>query len=339
MHAEFADWYRFVSIDPKETDLKSRWAAAEGFSKKASADDLLDAARVFYGRSTRDPTFVQRFTASFKHSIDELSARVAKTELPLLAGASLAATFGPADMKGTVAALSLVCAHFCTQRTAPIADIVRVAREYLSSLSAGLRKATPVGLPKPSRFESESAAALETLRKAIQAGGAPATWVDPLTNVLGPWRQALVSVFEWAQGKEKQHNLRSEESDVLWWLFAEHSRDMQILFDDLQPPAIVLVAAKEMADLTRTFPGPYAAHAFLDKAVRGELFQTRQRLQARRLSRWRTPSQRAHLNGARPLRPPDPRSTHWLICVPHAWPSRKQSSPVERRLGTESSPI
>jgi hypothetical protein len=62
--------------------------------------------------------------------------------------------------------------------------------------------------------------------------------------------------------------MRHEESDVLWWLFAEQSRDLRTPLIELKASA-PLIAAKEMADLTRTLPGPYAARAFLDKAVRG----------------------------------------------------------------------
>src|SRR5205085_2233156 len=65
-----------------------------------------------------------------------------------------------------------------------------------------------------------------------------------------------------------QHQaMRQEESNVLWWLYGAQSRDLEVPFVTLKSAASI-VLGKELADLAGTLPGPYAARAFLDKAVR-----------------------------------------------------------------------
>ena len=60
----------------------------------------------------------------------------------------------------------------------------------------------------------------------------------------------------------------TEESNMLWWLFAEHSRDENRRWDVLPFPASVLKIGKELADLTEIIPGPPSAMAFLDRVCR-----------------------------------------------------------------------
>lgn len=60
----------------------------------------------------------------------------------------------------------------------------------------------------------------------------------------------------------------SEESNMLWWLISETSRDMNQRWSEMPVSMACTLAAKELADLTRIIPGPIAARAFLDRVVR-----------------------------------------------------------------------
>ena len=60
----------------------------------------------------------------------------------------------------------------------------------------------------------------------------------------------------------------AEETNALWWLFSETSRDLKQRLSGLPVGAACLVTGKELADLTRIVPGHLAARAFLDRAVR-----------------------------------------------------------------------
>jgi hypothetical protein len=69
-------------------------------------------------------------------------------------------------------------------------------------------------------------------------------------------------------GLQGELALVSEETNILWWLVSESSRDLKKTWLEIGVPATAIVAGKEMADLTRVIPGPVAALAFLDKIVR-----------------------------------------------------------------------
>jgi hypothetical protein len=60
----------------------------------------------------------------------------------------------------------------------------------------------------------------------------------------------------------------SEESNILWWVFGESSRDLQVRWSQLSLPHIALVSGKELSDLSRISPGPAAAFALLDRITK-----------------------------------------------------------------------
>jgi hypothetical protein len=67
---------------------------------------------------------------------------------------------------------------------------------------------------------------------------------------------------------ERELRIVGEETNMLWWLISECSRDRNESWKALRLPATSIIAGKELADLTRVIPGPVAAAAFLDRVVR-----------------------------------------------------------------------
>jgi GTPase-associated system-like protein len=65
-----------------------------------------------------------------------------------------------------------------------------------------------------------------------------------------------------------QFPIVSEESNMLWWLISETSRDVNQRWSGMPLGMACVVAGKELADLTQIVPGPFAARAFLDRAIR-----------------------------------------------------------------------
>ncbi len=60
----------------------------------------------------------------------------------------------------------------------------------------------------------------------------------------------------------------SEESNLLWWLISETSRDVNKRWNEMPLGMACVLTGKEIADLTQIIPGPIAARAFLDRAIR-----------------------------------------------------------------------
>jgi hypothetical protein len=67
---------------------------------------------------------------------------------------------------------------------------------------------------------------------------------------------------------ERELTIVGEETNMLWWLVSECSRDRNQSWKKIGLPATAIIAGKELADLTRLVPGPVAAPAFLDRVVR-----------------------------------------------------------------------
>ncbi|MGH7747454.1 MAG: GTPase-associated system all-helical protein GASH [Candidatus Dormibacteria bacterium] len=67
---------------------------------------------------------------------------------------------------------------------------------------------------------------------------------------------------------KRELEIVGEETNMLWWLVSECSRDLNKPWKQVGHPAAFIIAGKELADLTRVMPGPVAALAFLDKITR-----------------------------------------------------------------------
>src|SRR5262249_6592381 len=93
MHPDFADWYRRIEIDPKADELQKRWQAIEAFHQKATATDLADATRVFFGMAPGSQGFLAKYRTEFKATDDAFPMRDNDAELQVLAGATLAKNF------------------------------------------------------------------------------------------------------------------------------------------------------------------------------------------------------------------------------------------------------
>ena len=63
-------------------------------------------------------------------------------------------------------------------------------------------------------------------------------------------------------------DLVGEESNVLWWVFGERSRDTDERWSGCTVSKCALMAGKELSDLTRIVPGPAAAAALLDRVLK-----------------------------------------------------------------------
>src|ERR1043166_8026517 len=141
--------------------------------------------------------------------------------------------------KGAVlAALALLCPSVQTLRPAPpVPSIPELAAVRLAEQATN-------------RYNAAEALTGEDALRPFEA--------------LGPQQAALTAEL---RRMKRGLELATEEINMLWWLFAEHSRDGRKRWTELKASA-ALMGAKELADLTRLIPGPLAAKAFLDRVIR-----------------------------------------------------------------------
>ncbi len=261
MHKDFADWYRACSLQPSANELRARWSGIEKFANDSVSSDIADMTRLLYGFHIAQETFINRFREAFKTADESFPMRDNDAELRVLAGATLVkhfdfATFGPA------CALALNCASYAGIRRPPVEDFLEQARSYLYNKSASLRQQSPLKRPN----EETLTGVVEDLKSACQSNELTKL-AEPLLKALRSIEGKLNELITYSDSLRIEQELRREESDVLWWLVGGHSRDLKLPFSDMKHPASCLIVGKELADLARLLPGPFAAEAFLSAVL------------------------------------------------------------------------
>ena len=238
MHKDFAEWYRSAGIEPNSEALPKRWAAIEEY--EVGPAEVVSLTQLFYELGEPKEEFIAAFRGPFQKADAAFPMRGNDREMIVLAGAELVGVIERASRDvADLAALSLVCAGAQNLRPGPaVPEIPELAARCLSE------RATSRALPDT---ESNGGELCEAISK-----------LEAPHNLLAVELQKLQ--FELA--------IVAEETNMLWWLVSEHSRDLNRAWRKLPVSARCLVAGKELADLTRVIPGPIAATAFLDRVIR-----------------------------------------------------------------------
>lgn len=265
MHKNFADWYNAVSLHPDAQTLDARWKAVEVLAGRLKTAQVPGLIRVFFSLPGADQ-FMDEIRKAAWDEDKTFLANGDRKELAVLAGAVIAQTVTNSSAKADAAALAVSCVDAQGLRKTPrLQGVVDEAMRYLAEESVRTRTIdeTPVA--------DVNAAALT---KLIEAKGGVA--VSDWNNL---W-SAIEVVFKEMLSQYAQHtksiNLalsdvlrrQREESDILWWLFSEHTLDGTKAFRDLTIAEACFWGARDLAELTRFQPGPFAAPAFLHKMLR-----------------------------------------------------------------------
>lgn len=232
MHIDFADWYRITEVEPNGSILEARWEGVVKAGASNGIEEIFDFVRLFYGRPLRENSSLPAFQAKFKEADSTFRMKDNNLELQVLAGATLVYMLenGPSKFRDVVALATV--AAFCQglRNQVIIPDVVNQAKNYLRDKSSHLRKAQELTYLKDS--------APEAIKQTV--------------NVL-----------------IHQQRMRQEESDILWWLFGECSRDLNQKFSEINYPAATIIMGKELGDLVVVPPGPLPAETFLTKMLKG----------------------------------------------------------------------
>jgi hypothetical protein len=280
-----------AAIEPQPDVLQRRWEAIQGIVYAMDVADGLELVRLFHASPRTNPRFVARFRDAFKACDLAFPMRDNDAELQVLAGTTLVSLLD--DRGGAVADVAALATAAADSRGLRpgdrIPDMLRHARAYLAERSAALR--APRAIPMMPRPKLDVDAMLEPLRSAAQARQTrdpgfegmlePVHAPGPpkLTPAFEIFDQALRSVAaavaevtgaagQAAEELARRLRLQHEETNILWWLFGEHSRDLGRRMASLPLAAACLVAGKELADLTEVVPGPLATAGVLDRMLR-----------------------------------------------------------------------
>jgi hypothetical protein len=246
MHELFFDWYRLVKIDVKEEELIKRWKGIEAFFEKRDPNSELEIVRLYYGKPPKDPGFLEGYQKIFKQQDETFPMRENDLMVKVLAGTSIVFCLQNVKELADKVALATVCPDYQGLfRENPLLDIVEIARKHIEAQS----------------LQNRSRHVLPQITIPDISGNIPP---EKLSSV-------IVNIMTYTNNTISELNtyleIEREESNVLWWLFAEYSNDLNRRMAELDPSVASLVAGKELADLTCISPGLFSAEAFLDKIV------------------------------------------------------------------------
>jgi hypothetical protein len=229
------DWYRIAGLQPDAEAMPKRIAAIEKYG--ADANSLILLARLFYGIGEPNADFLSAWRLAIQQEDTLFSNRGNEVELAVLAGAKLIEIMYSSSTLSEMASLAVACTSCQKLRTNPsVPEIPELAIKCLSQQTA--ERSSVYAARKNSELSS------------ILAESAVPALIQEIANMQAELR------------------LVTEESNILWWLFAEHSREENVHWNQLEFPAVLLMIGKELADLTVVLPGPAATLAFLDKVAR-----------------------------------------------------------------------
>jgi len=267
MHPMFPDRYRLVNMNPDGELLKKRWTAVERTAAKAKPDLLLDLVNLVFARAPKAPASVGEFCAFIRQEDAAFPLRDNELELRVLAANVLVAAWAePSSHKAdSLALLTTTAALRGVRPMNEFREYLDEARAYLASESSSVREfELPDNVPELPKYVDE-------LGKVSGSGGDVAT----LTKHAHALFEALIrdagSCLQAAQEAvvDVRHGMKValEESNILWWVFGESSRDLDKPLAEIHDPYVAFVIAKEMADLTTLLPGPRNTRALLGRAL------------------------------------------------------------------------
>lgn len=293
MHRLFADWYRMVDPDPSPEALSRRWTCVETLAQRLTPTTVLDVVAAFLNAPGKTWTSgvgksSQAFVDVFKGADSSFPVEGNAELLRVMLGAVAACVInGGADRLATVCALALRtsrCQGAVSGLVKPASVLVE-AESFLSQRGAS-KRAGAMAPPVDIRALKGKQIKVDTKRPVVADAGefgaanandkALAGSIEALATTVEQLRAMVVDLQEQANVAVQALQARvsdpaipvlKEETEVLWWLFAERSVDLDCGFTALPNPGGALIVAKELADRTRVLPAPPSAPAFIRRAL------------------------------------------------------------------------
>ncbi|MDX2149484.1 MAG: GTPase-associated system all-helical protein GASH [Bryobacteraceae bacterium] len=267
MHRNFADWYHFVSVRADGPTLVARWRAVESFANGLKLSDVPSLARMFYCRPTPAP-FKDGLCDAAKAEDAAFLMENNERELSVLAAGAIAHILSqePSSRSDAVA-LGVTCMEAQgLRKTGRIQGIVDEASRYLAKESVRVRT---IPGERVNEFDATSflsqLTAMKTSVPQTDTNALLAGLESACKSLLGSVKSYTESINQALEGVQGGYR---EQTDIVWWLFSEHTLDGMRAFSEMAVGEACLRGARDLDQLTQILPGPFAAPAFLKKMLR-----------------------------------------------------------------------
>jgi len=242
MHRDFAEWYRSAGIEPDGEMLTKRWTAIDAF--EPTADQVVALVKLFFKLTAPTEAPIDGFIEALQVADPAFKIKDNQHEISVLAGAELIDVIDRgSNALAIFSGLAILSAAAQNLRTdVPVREIPEIAARLMAERSI-------------CRFSPDHVdtgfGVNKSLYDALVALGAPhSDLAKQLTELELRLAEAL------------------EESNMLWWIFSEYSRDNSQPWGTFPVPAVAIMSGKELADLSGLAPGPPSALAMLHRVLK-----------------------------------------------------------------------
>jgi len=267
MHISFSDWYRAAAIKLEPEELKRRWQIVEALGKKLELIEALELLRIADDLPQKKQSYQEDLTKRAQEIDPTFSARNNQLELSILSGAVLIQLLSDgSSLLGDQIGLAVVaatCRGFVVAKLPHQSDMGGAAQSYLAS------RAHEIRLTDESEFSGKS---IEGIDQAVKTFIESVGWQNnphqkSFESVINLLKMAFNIQSKQIERLEYELRLQREETNILWWLLGEHSRDFNCPISELDTGVAAIVMGKELADLINLRPGPRSAQGFLHRML------------------------------------------------------------------------
>jgi hypothetical protein len=267
MNKYFSDWYREVNLEFDEPTLEKRWEGIEALTSKISKvyESVLEIVKVFLGLPNKGESFIDKLCENFKKTDATFPMRSNNNELKVLSGATIVQLI---ETKSTdfasLVSLAVLCGGFQSSRKVLLNDVFLIAQQHLKTASLEMRQAINHVNHKINKIDLNNE--LIELKKNIEGNLFPNSQAQ-FEAIFKKIISSINSISATHAGFENTILLQQEEMDILWWIINKTSKYFLKSFVELGFYSSILVIPKELADITKILPGPYAANIFIDSML------------------------------------------------------------------------
>jgi len=257
MDINLADLYQAATIPISAEDFKLRQSGFDAAAEELSDDRLVDCCRAYYGWSN-GTTNLDWFLSAFRND-PPFTMAANKREASMLAGALL---FQQLLAGNAVAGLAVVSSSVQGRRTPAVPGI---DTEFFSTglKNLAIEKASSLNYNTTFKPLGETAVTKEKILEDNTLPMIAANIVGGLTDSHNASKNAFAEIHTLLSTMANDLATAREQLAMLWWFTGGWSRQLNQSFADLGGPLAYVVSGFDLADLSRTPHGPYAAEALL----------------------------------------------------------------------------
>ncbi len=253
----FSKNYIKVCPNPLEGQLEKRWQGIDKYCNRKDVD-ISDLVMMAFGLNVREQ-FKNDFVSIFQ-DIDMRFQDNSLRELSILSSICLMKLMQLESLKVTIAVSVMCLSHYNLEILVP--ELVTEAFECFFQTSSELREKEIKCKTYATKSTDEFIKLSEGLTTLDDTG------IQSLSKSLLELNKnfKLINVNQ-TNIKEKL-DILSEDSDILSWITGSWSNELNKSISKTTAPLnIALILGKELADLVKVCPGPFAFEGFLEKML------------------------------------------------------------------------